>query len=107
MDGTWVGTFDRYPISMQLAQPLGGSVNGTFTVPGTTPGTIGTGQLDPAANNRIEASGHVVPRLKITAGTVPVNDFTFDGSMDQTGHRLSGSVSGSGFTGQPFTLTKS
>ena len=29
MDGTWVGTFDRYPISMQLAQPLGGSVNGT------------------------------------------------------------------------------
>jgi hypothetical protein len=106
MEGMWVGTFDRFPITMQLTQPLGGAVSGTFAVPGTTPGTIGTGQLDPAANNRIEASGHVVLRLKLTAGTVPVNDFTFDGTMDQTGHRVTGSVSGSGFTGQPFSLTK-
>jgi len=28
------------------------------------------------------------------------------GTMDATGQRVTGSISGSGFSGQPFTMTK-
>ena len=36
----------------------------------------------------------------------PFTDFTFRGQMDQTGRRITGGVFGSGFGGQPITLTK-
>jgi hypothetical protein len=36
----------------------------------------------------------------------PFSDFNMTGTMDATGRTVSGSLQGSGFTGQPFTMTK-
>jgi len=36
----------------------------------------------------------------------PFTDFNMTGTMDPTGRQVSGSLQGSGFTGQPFTMVK-
>ncbi len=41
-------------------------------------------------------------RIKVA----PFTDFTMTGQMDGTGRRVTGTVAGSGFTGQPFTMQK-
>ena len=61
-----------------------------------------TGRTDPAQPGSINGNGTVVIRLKVG----PFTDFTMTGTMDATGQRVTGSISGSGFSGQPFTMTK-
>jgi immune inhibitor A len=104
MAGTWSGTLIGSPFIMVLAQPTGGVITGTWSLPGTP----FSGQLDPAALNRIDGNANVSMRIKVTAGGGPggFSDFTFTGTMDSSGTRLTGAVNGSGFTGQPLTLTK-
>jgi len=104
MAGSWGGTLAGAPFTMTLAQPAGGTVTGTWTLPGTPY----SGQLDPAALNRIDANASLTLRCKVTAGGGPggFNDFTLTGTMEATGVRLTGGVQGSGFNGQPFVLTK-
>jgi hypothetical protein len=100
--GTWSGTLIGFPITAVLTQAPGGVLSGTWSQPANAT----SGVLDPAAtNNRIDANANVTMRFKVTAGG-RFNDFTFTGTMDSTGTRLTGSLNGSGFTGTPFTLTK-
>jgi hypothetical protein len=72
-------------------------VTGTFSLPG-----IGNGNTDPAQPGRITGAAVLTMRVKIGAFT----DFNMSGTMDSTGRTVSGSLQGSGFTGQPFTMTK-
>ena len=44
-------------------------------------------------------------RFKITQGTGFL-DFTFTGQMQTSGRSIVGSVTGSGFSGQPVTFTR-
>ena len=57
---------------------------------------------DPAEPGRIDASGNVEIRFK--AGNFI--DAYLRGQMDSSGRRVTGGMFNSGFTGQPFTLTK-
>jgi hypothetical protein len=105
LGGNWSGTLDHFPLTMTLSQDRSGNVTGIWTLPGTGI----SGQLDPAAFNRIEANAHLVLRCKVTAGGGPFgfSDFTLDGQMNTTdGNRLNGGVRGSGFGGEPFVLNR-
>jgi hypothetical protein len=104
MAGTWTGILDSIPFIMNLAQPTGGVITGTWSQPGTPY----AGQLDPAAINRIDINGVITMRVKVTAGggSHGFNDFTFTGTMEPNGTRISGALNGSGFNNQPFSLTK-
>jgi hypothetical protein len=98
--GTWRGTGPAAlgTFSFTLAQDGTGRVTGSYF-----DSTFGAGQLDAASTtNRIDAQGAIEMRVK----QGPFNDWTFRGQMDQTGRRITGGVFGSGFGGQPFTLTK-
>jgi hypothetical protein len=100
MSGRWVMTTAPNPLpgsSYQLSQSPSGLVTGSFTLPG-----IGNGNTDPAQPGQINAAGALTMRVKVA----PFTDFTITGTMDSSGTRVSGSVSGSGFTGQPIVLTK-
>ena len=98
--GAWRGTGPSAlgNFSLTLTQENSGRVTGTYF-----DDTFGAGQLDAASTtNRIDAQGAIEMRVK----QGPFNDWTFRGQMDQTGRRITGGVFGSGFNGQPFTLTK-
>ena len=100
MQGRWVMTTGPAPLpnsSYQLSQSGSGLVTGSFSLPG-----IGNGNTDPAQPGQINAAGALTMRVKIA----PFTDFTITGNMDSTGTRISGSVTGSGFSGQPIVLTK-
>lgn len=100
MSGRWVMTTAPAPLpgsSYQLSQSASGLVTGSFSLPG-----IGNGNTDPAQPGQIRADGTMTMRVKIGAFT----DFTLNGTMDSSGTRISGSVTGSGFSGQPIVLTK-
>jgi len=98
MAGTWNGLLAGVPIVMTLGQPAGGIITGTWVQ------SIGSGNLDPATVNKIDAAGNVTMRLKVTQGRF--NDFTITGTMDQTGARIVAVANGSGFNGSPVVLTK-
>ena len=98
MAGTWNGVLGGLPITMTLAQPAGGIITGTWVQP------IGSGVLDAATVNKIDAAGNVTMRLKVSQGRF--NDFTITGTMDQTGARIVAVANGSGFNGSPVVLTK-
>lgn len=98
--GTWRGTgpAELGTFSFTLVQDSGGRVTGSYF-----DSTFGAGQLDPASTtNRINAQGAIEMRVK----QGPFTDWNFRGQMDQTGRRITGGVFGSGFSGEPFTLTK-
>jgi hypothetical protein len=100
MSGRWIMTTGPAPLpgsSYQLTQSSSGLVTGTFSLPG-----IGNGNTDPAQPGQINSAGALTMRIKVA----PFTDFTITGTMDSSGTRVSGSVSGSGFTGQPIVLTK-
>ena len=98
MTGAWrVTSGPLAGATFTLTQSTTGLVTGTFALPG-----IGTGNTDPAQPGRITAAAALTMRVKIA----PFTDFNMSGSMDSTGRVVSGSLQGSGFTGQPFTMTK-
>lgn len=101
MTGSWAGTIVEaggIPFTMSLNQITGGIFTGSIVIPPLPSGQVGpTGALA-----TINASGQVTMRIKVA----PFTDFIMTGQMDTTGRRVIGSVSGSGFTGQPFTLDK-
>ena len=80
-------------------------VTGTFVVATGGFGNVAAGtagKTDPAQPGSINGGGTVVIRLKVG----PFTDFTMTGTMDTTGQRVTGSINGSGFSGQAFTMTK-
>lgn len=100
MTGSWRGSvFNSNALptfSMSLTQVLGFFAGEIMT-------PVGSGQVGPSgALATINASGQVTMRIKVA----PFTDFTMTGQMDTTGRRVTGSVSGSGFTGQPFILER-
>jgi len=98
MSGAWLITVGPLAgASFQLTQTPSGFVTGSFNLPG-----IGSGQTDPAQPGQIRSDGNVTMRVKIA----PFTDFNMIGAMDTTGRRVTGSLQGSGFTGQPFVLAK-
>lgn len=98
MTGAWrVTTGPLVGATFNLSQSATGLVTGTFSLPG-----IGSGNTDPAQPGRIDGNAGVTMRIKIG----PFTDFNMIGSMAGTGRSVSGSLQGSGFSGQPFTLTK-
>lgn len=98
MAGTWRGFLNGVPITVTLTQPTAGLITGTWSQ------TAGSGILDPATVNKIDAAGNVTMRFKVSQGSF--NDFTITGTLDQTGARFVGVANGSGFNGSPVVLTK-
>lgn len=100
MTGTWDGAVPGTPLPsfrMELEQVSGLFAGNIFTSRGER-GEVGpTGALA-----TIDGGGRVVMRIKVA----PFTDFTMTGQMDGTGARVTGSVSGSGFKGQAFVMTK-
>ncbi len=86
------------PINVSLAQPAAGLITGTWAE------ARGSGVLDPATVNKIDASGNATMRFKVSQGSF--NDFTITGTLDQTGVKFIGVANGSGFSGSPIVLTK-
>lgn len=100
MTGSWAGGVLQSTALPNFTMSLTQAV-GVFAGSITTP--VGSGQVGPTgALATINASGQVVMRIKVA----PFTDFTMTGQMDGTGRSITGSVSGSGFTGQPFIMTK-
>jgi hypothetical protein len=98
MGGAWLVTSGPLVgASFNLSQGATGLVSGTFTLPG-----IGSGNTDPAQPGRITAAAQLTMRVKVG----PFTDFNMIGTMDATGRVVAGSLQGSGFTGQPFTMVK-
>jgi PKD domain-containing protein len=93
--GQWRGTFGSWVFTSNLTQNAG------FIV-GDYSDQLGPGRLDPAVANTIDANGNVKLRYKQAI----FSDFTFTGTMDSTGRRISGVVNGSGYSNAPFTMTK-
>jgi hypothetical protein len=95
--GTWSGSgVDLGNFTMVLAQN-GPVVTGTYN-----DDQFGQGRIDPAQPGFINAAGHIEMRMKQAAFT----DFTFRGDMEQSGQRIAGQLFGSGFNGEPFSMTK-
>jgi hypothetical protein len=96
LTGTWNGV-----------QELLGAYTFTLTqagivVSGTYRDSEGPGRLD-AADGRVDQAGNIAFRVK----QPPFADYFFRGQIDRsTGTRITGGLFESGFTGQPFELTK-
>lgn len=95
MTGSWRGTYSVWIFTSDLTQ-VGGLITGTYS------DQDGAGRLDPASANTIDANGNVKLRYK----QATFSDFTFTGTMDSTGRKVTGVVNGSGYTNTPFTMTK-
>lgn len=100
MTETWSGAVSQSnalpTFSMNLTQAVG-VFAGTIETP------QGNGQVGPTgAIATINATGQISMRIKVA----PFTDFTMTGQMDGTGRGITGTVSGSGFTGQPFVMAK-
>ena len=93
--GTWSGTFSSWIFTSHLTQTA-------TLITGDYSDQLGPGRLDPAVANSIDASGNVKLRYKQAV----FSDFTFTGTMDATGRRITGVVNGSGYVNTPFTMTK-
>jgi len=93
--GTWTGTWSTWVFTSKLTQ------NAT-AISGDYSDQLGAGRLDSAVANTIDANGNVRLRYKQAI----FSDFTFTGTMDSTGRRITGVVNGSGYTNTPFTMTK-
>ncbi len=93
--GTWNGTWGGWIFTSHLTQ------NGT-ALTGDYSDQLGPGRLDTAVANTINANGNVKLRYKQAI----FSDFTFTGTMDQTGRRITGVVNGSGAVNEPFTMSK-
>jgi hypothetical protein len=104
MAGNWVLTVTgQGSMNMTLTQS-GTVVNGTLVVAsgglGNAPAGT-TGRLEPGQNT-IDGNGNVRMRIEVGAFLDPVAN----GVMDTSGRRVTGTLSGSGFSGTPFTMNK-
>ncbi len=100
MSGNWTGTNSTLgTFTMNLTQTAT-FITGTYSDVDTA--RFGTGRTDPAQPGIIRPDASFEIRMKQGNFT----DFTFRGSMDNTGRRATGGIFGSGFTGQPFAMTK-
>jgi len=98
MSGSWLVTSGPLVgASFNLTQSSTGLVTGSFNLPG-----IGNGNTDPAQPGRITSAAGLTMRVKVA----PFTDFNMNGTLDVTGRLVSGSLQGSGFSGQPFTMQK-
>jgi len=109
LTGDWSGTISNaIQIRASFQQASNGIVTGTWS--GSGGGVLSvTGGLDPAATNRIDGSGNIKLRFKITRSGNPggFDDFTFEGRLDTTtGNTVTGGVRGSGFRGDPMRLDR-
>jgi hypothetical protein len=96
MTGRWSGNGqDLGQFTMVLTQN-GGTITGTFHH------ALGNGGLDPAAANTIDGARNVVMRMKISI----FNDFTMRGTLNAEGTRVTGTLHGSGFHGEPFSMDR-
>lgn len=97
MTGSWLVTSGFLTgATFNLTQTDTGLTTGTFNLPG-----LGTGKTDPAEPGRITEAGALTMRVKIGRFT----DFNMIGNMStSTGRSVSGSLHGSGFSGDPFTM---
>ena len=105
MAGNWAFTVPgQGTLNLSLTQSTT-VVSGSFVVAAGGFGNVApgvSGRTDPAQPGRIGGDAAVEIRLKVG----PFTDFTMRGTMDSTGRRVTGGVFGSGFSGQPFTMTK-
>lgn len=98
MTGNWTGTNSTLgTFTMNLTQ-TGTFISGTYA----DTSRFGPGRTDPAQPGIIRPDASFEIRMKQGGFT----DFTFRGTMDNTGRRLAGGIFGSGFTGQPFVMLK-
>ena len=98
LTGNWtgVGPSGIGNFTMTLAQ-VSGQITGTYR-DGLGAATVGpTGEP-----GTIDINGTISLRTK----QAPYTDWTFRGTLDATGRRITGGVFGSGFTGQNFTMSK-
>jgi hypothetical protein len=104
--GTWTGDipFNVGPRLVTLSMTQS-STSGATTANWSIPTVSLAGILDPAGLNGIDANGRVTLRFKINQG-IGFLDFTFTGQMQTSGRSIVGNMNGSGFGGQPVTLTK-
>ena len=93
MTGTWVGSWSTYRFTMVLTQ-TGTVVTGTYS------DQDGAGRTDPGEPGSFNDPNLVVRMKQSTFG-----DFTFRGSMDGTGRRVTGNVTAAGGT-TSFTMDK-
>jgi hypothetical protein len=100
--GTFTGTLIGAPLSVTLTQYLGGLVSGSWEIP-----SLGfVGEVGPAGEpGTIDANGRFELRFKVRVGSFV--DFYYRGTMDNTGQTLTGTLHGSGFSGEVLILSKS
>lgn len=99
MTGNWTGILGPAALGnfrFTLTQTLS-MIQGTYW-----DSTYGNGKIDPAEPGSINSNGTIKMRVK----QGPFTDWYFDGTMDPSGWKVTGTVRGSGFTGQPFAMTK-
>jgi hypothetical protein len=96
MSGRWTGVGPWGPFTMTLTQTLG-FITGSYT------DEIGTAQVGPTGElGTIDNNGNISLRVK----QAPFADFTMRGTLDGSGVRATGTVTGSGATGEPFLMEK-
>ena len=101
MTGTWAGVMVGDPITVVMTQSLGGLVTGTWEQPTRS----GHGDVGPSGEpGKIQANGQFELRFKVRVGSYV--DFYYRGTMDPTGQLLTGTLQGSGFSGQYMSLRK-
>ncbi len=99
--GEWQGTFGGVPITANMTQYLGGLVDGTWQMPSIG----GVGEIGPAGEpGMIQANGQFELRFKVRVGSF--SDFYYRGSISADGTTLTGTLQGSGFSGQLLILSK-
>lgn len=97
--GTWVRASGPSALGNYrfVLHQISTSVTGTYW-----DSTYGDGRIDPAEPGTIDSRGNI--RIRVKQGHY--TDWYFSGTMAATGRTISGTVRGSGFTGQPFSVTK-
>ena len=98
MSGNWTGSNSTLGTFTMALTQTATFITGTYA----DGSSFGAGKTDPSQPGIVRADGSFEIRLKQGSFT----DFTFRGSMDNTGRRLTGGIFGSGFSGQPFVMVK-
>ena len=101
MKGTFTGTMMGSPVTVSLTQYQGGLVMGTWQLPG-----FGySGDVGPTGEpGKINPAGQFELRFKVKQGRFV--DFYYRGNISPNGQQLTGTLQGSGFTGDYMALNK-